>query len=84
MQALEKEMTTHSSLLAWRIPGTEEPGRLPSVGSHRVGHDRSNLAAAAEAVMMLEVQHLNAFGKGQRGSWSNIFTGSLLLMNIQG
>ena len=37
--ALEKEMTTHSSVLAWRIPGTEEPGGLPSMGSHRVGHD---------------------------------------------
>ena len=37
--ALEKEMATHSSVLAWRIPGTGEPGRLPSVGSHRVGHD---------------------------------------------
>ena len=37
--ALEKEMATHSSVLAWRIPGTEEPGRLPSMGSHRVGHD---------------------------------------------
>ena len=37
--ALEKEMDTHSSVLAWRIPGTEEPGGLPSVGSHRVGHD---------------------------------------------
>ena len=37
--ALEKEMATHSSVLAWRIPGTEEPGGLPSVGSHRVGHD---------------------------------------------
>ena len=37
--ALEKEMTTHSSILAWRIPGMEEPGGLPSVGSHRVGHD---------------------------------------------
>ena len=37
--ALEKEMATHSSGLAWRIPGTEEPGGLPSVGSHRVGHD---------------------------------------------
>ena len=37
--ALEKEMATHSSLLAWRIPGTEEPGGLLSVGSHRVGHD---------------------------------------------
>ena len=37
--ALEKEMTTHSSVLAWRIPGTGEPGGLPSLGSHRVGHD---------------------------------------------
>ena len=42
--ALEKEMATHSSVLAWRIPGTGEPGRLPSVGSHRVGHDWSDLA----------------------------------------
>ena len=37
--ALEKEMATHYSLLAWRIPGTGEPGGLPSMGSHRVGHD---------------------------------------------
>ena len=37
--ALEKEMETHSSVLAWRIPGTGEPGGLPSLGSHRVGHD---------------------------------------------
>ena len=37
--ALEKEMTTHSSVLAWRIPGTGKPGGLPSMGSHRVGHD---------------------------------------------
>ena len=37
--ALEKEMATHSGILAWRIPGTEEPSRLPSVGSHRVRHD---------------------------------------------
>ena len=37
--ALEKEMATHSSILAWRIPRTEEPDRLPSMGSHRVGHD---------------------------------------------
>ena len=37
--ALEKERATHSSVLAWRIPGTGEPGGLPSVGSHRVGHD---------------------------------------------
>ena len=37
--ALEKEIVTHSSVLAWRIPGTEEPGGLPSMGSHRVGHN---------------------------------------------
>ena len=36
---LEKELATHSSVLAWRIPGTGEPGGLPSLGSHRVGHD---------------------------------------------
>ena len=45
--ALEKEMATHSSVLAWRIPGTVEPGGLPSTGSHRVGHDCSDLAAVA-------------------------------------
>ena len=48
--ALEKEMATHSSVLAWRITGTEEPGGLPSMGSHRVGHDWSNLAAAAARI----------------------------------
>ena len=37
--ALEKEMATHSSVLAWRVPGMGEPGGLPSTGSHRVGHD---------------------------------------------
>ena len=41
-------MAPHSSTLAWRIPGTGEPGRLPSMGSHRVGHDWSGLAAAAD------------------------------------
>ena len=45
--ALEKEMATHSSVLAWRIPGTEEPCGLPSMASHRVGHGQSDLAAAA-------------------------------------
>ena len=45
--ALKKEMAAHSSVLAWRIPGTGEPGGLPSMGSHRVGHDWSDLAAAA-------------------------------------
>ena len=45
--ALQKEMATHSSVLAWRIPGMGEPGGLPSMGSHRVGQDWSDLAAAA-------------------------------------
>ena len=45
--ALEKEMATHSSVLAWRIPGMGEPGGLSSMGSHRVGHNWSDLAAAA-------------------------------------
>ena len=49
MHELEKEMAIHSSILAWRIPGTEEPGGLRSVGSHRVGHDLSDLGAAAAA-----------------------------------
>ena len=48
MHALEKDLATHSSILAWRIPGTEEPGGLPSMGLHRVGHNCSDLAAEAE------------------------------------
>ena len=47
LHALEKEMATYSSVLAWRFPGTAERGGLPSLGSHRVGHDSSDLAAAA-------------------------------------
>ena len=47
--AFEKEMATHSSVLSWRIPGMGEPGGLPSLGSHRVRHDWSDLAAAAGA-----------------------------------
>ena len=46
--ALEKEMATHSSVLAWRIPGTVESGGLPSIGSHRAGHDWSDWAAASQ------------------------------------
>ena len=57
--ALEKEMATHSSVLAWRIPGTGEPGGLPSMGSHRVGHDWSDLAAA-ESLM------------GNQPTWMNL------------
>ena len=51
--ALEKEMSTHSSVLAWRIPGMGEPGGLPSIGSHRVGHDWSSLAAATLSIWEL-------------------------------
>ena len=52
-----KEMTTHSSILVWRIPGTEEPGGLPSMGLHRVGHDWSDLAAAAMSWLFLSGGH---------------------------
>ena len=48
-------MATHSSVLAWRIPGTGEPGGLQSMGSHRVGHDGSGLAAAA---IVISAEHI--------------------------
>ena len=48
--ALEKEMATHSSVFAWRVPGMGEPGGLPSTGSHRVRHDWSDLEAAASTL----------------------------------
>ena len=51
--ALEKEMATQSSVLVWRIPGTVEPGGLQSMGSHRVGHDWSDLAAAVAAFLSI-------------------------------
>ena len=56
--ALEKEMATHSSVLARRIPGTREPGELPSMGSHRVRHDWSDLAAAA-----VDLKYVSWFSK---------------------
>ena len=52
---LEKEMATHYSVLAWRIPGMVEPGWLPSMGSHRVEHDWSDLAVAAAAESTIQV-----------------------------
>ena len=52
--ALEKETATHSSVLAWRIPGTGEPSGLPSMGSHRVGHDWSDLAASCVKLHLLQ------------------------------
>ena len=52
-------MATHSNVLAWRIPGTREPGGLLSMGSHRIGHDCSDLAAAA--AMLLYYTHIELF-----------------------
>ena len=66
--ALEKEMATHSSVLAWRIPGTGEPGGLPSMGSHRVGHDWSDLAAAAVNCLYIFKPH-NLLGPEIRLHW---------------
>ena len=63
--ALEKEMATHSSILAWRIPGTGEPDELPSMGSHRVGLDWSDLAAAAAAARAQRVKNLPAVQETQ-------------------
>ena len=64
--ALEKEMATHSSVLAWRIPGTGEPGGLPSMGSHRIGHDWSDLAAAAcaQSHVSPEIERAHFLRKG--------------------
>ena len=63
--ALEKEMATHSSVLAGRIPGTEEPGGLPSMRSHRVGHDWSDLAAAAAVTLVrISFRQLNRMVRG--------------------
>ena len=53
--ALEKEMATHSNVLAWRVPGMAEPRGLPSIGSHRVGHDWSDLAAAAVTIDLISI-----------------------------
>ena len=59
--ALEKEMATHSSVLAWRIPGMGEPGGLPSMGSHRVGCDWSDLAAAAAVAFSVKYLSMHVY-----------------------
>ena len=51
--ALEKEMATHSSVLAWKIPWTEEPGGLPSMGSHRVEHGLKRLSSSSINIVIL-------------------------------
>ena len=62
--ALEKEMATHSSVLAWRIPGMVEPGGLPSMGSHTAGHDLCDLAAAAAPAFQVDSVPTELLGKG--------------------
>ena len=75
--ALGKEMATHSSILAWRIPGTEELVGLPSMGLHRVGHDWHDLAAAAAAAAAATVLNgLEAFCLGcfsENALFSSVF-----------
>ena len=76
--ALEKEMATHSSVLAWRVPGTGEPGGLPSMGSHGVGHDWSDLAVTVAVVfsdwlLLPSNMYLEFF---------QVFGGFLLINNI--
>ena len=68
--ALEKEMATHSCVLAWRIPGTGEPGGLPSMGSHRVRHDWSDLAAEIRSIVFLCINGEKA--KGIKISWGKL------------
>ena len=67
---LEKEMATHSSILAWRVPWTEEPGGLPSMGSHRVGHDWSDLAATAVSLQDLKTF---SYAMTQSRAWTAIW-----------
>ena len=73
-QVLEKEMATHSSVLAWRMPGRGEPGGLPSMGSHRVGHDWSDLAVAAciKQITNENLLHSTCW------SWNSQFFGHLM------
>ena len=83
---MEKEMATHSSVLAWRIPGTGEPGGLLSMGSYRVGHDWSDLAAAVELsderLCMTARMSLIAFKLGRRYSLSVVKLPSSPLFDV--
>ena len=71
---MEKEMATHSSVLAWKIPGTGEPGGLLSMGLHRVGHDWSDSAAAAAPPCC---SYFNSYYREAGG-----FAGSLVIKNL--
>ena len=76
-------MATHSSVLAWRIPATGEPGGLPSLGSHRVGHDWSDLAAAAAAFHCICVPHfLHSSVNGHLGCYHVLVTVNTAAVDI--
>ena len=79
--ALEKETATHSSVLAWRIPGTGELGGLPSMGSHRVGHNWSDLAATAKYNLFFQVSNSPAHLMFNTGSVQ--FSGSVVSDSLQ-
>ena len=76
----EKAMAPHSSTLAWKIPWTEEPGRLPSMGSHRVRHDWSDLAATAAAAPLLPktwmIRGKQSWGEGRVMVFLKFLSGS--------
>ena len=82
--ALEKEMATHSSVLAWRIPGMGQPGGLPSMGSHRVRHDWSDLAAAAAAADSFRRApwsspcRMSSFTRWQLNCWTDLIDDELV------
>ena len=83
--ALEKEMATHSSVLAWRIPGMGEPGGLPSMGSYRIRHDWSELAAAAAERLSLHFslrQNLSILNYSQLKLKNNIYSSRLGVLNL--
>ena len=82
-------MATHSSILAWRIPGTGEPGGLPSMGSHRVRHDWNDLAAAAAAVVKQSAIYIAGHQARRPGSYClkdpdslKAFTGRFLSIGL--
>ena len=78
--ALQKAMATHSSVLAWRIPGMGEPGGLPPMGSHRVGQDWSDLAAAAAAAAANNYNQISSWALGQNTNSCNTFPEAPKLM----